>query len=261
MRLKKIEIQKIMKKIIQSISIILIYFGSNFAQGQFDIPVPPKKIYPIQDYAGVLSIKEIEKLNQKLILYSKITSTEILVPIIKDLHGEDPNLLASKWGEKWKIGKSYKDNGIIILLSIHDRKISIQNGYGIEPYMTDFLTMKTIKKIRPILKNNLYYKAIDYGTQEIFKILKNKYQNKQKNEKNKNSFIWNLLTNISIFSIMFFFFYFIFLKKRTYNSLINTLFLTHFLFKNKNYHDDNDDNFDGFGGGGNFGGGGGSSSW
>ncbi|WP_185857485.1 TPM domain-containing protein [Blattabacterium cuenoti] len=248
-----------MKKIIQYILIILIYFCSNLIKGQFYVPEAPKKIYPVQDYAGVLSKKKIERLNQKLISYSKITSTEILVLIIQDLHGEDPNLLASQWGEKWRIGKLHKNNGIIILLSIRDRKISIQNGYGIEPYITDFLTIKILKTIKPLLKNNFYYQAIDHSTQEIFKILKNKYKY-QKKQNHQIFYTWNLLTKISIFLILFFLF---FLKKKTDTSLLNTLFITNFLFRNRNHsHDhDDDDNFDGFGGGGNFGGGGGSSNW
>ncbi|BAR91946.1 TPM domain-containing protein [Blattabacterium cuenoti] len=247
-----------MRKVIRSILIILIFFCSNLLKGQFYIPEAPKKIYPVQDYAGILSKKQIEKLNQKLISYSKITSTEILVPIIQDLQGEDPNLLASKWGEKWKIGKIHKNNGIVILLSIHDKKISIQNGYGIEPYITDFLTMRIIKKIKPILKNHLYYKAIDSGTQEIFQILKNKYKKKQSN---KIFSIWNLFTHISSVFLIFLLFYLFFMKKTTYASLFDTLFITNFLFRNKKYDHDHDENFDGFGGGGNFGGGGGSGNW
>ncbi|WP_341662857.1 TPM domain-containing protein [Blattabacterium cuenoti] len=245
-----------MKKIIRFILIILICFFSNLLKGQFYIPEAPKKIYPVQDYAGVLSKKQIEKLNQKLISYSKITSTEILVPIIQNLKGEDPNLLASQWGEKWKIGKIHKNNGIIILLSIHDRKISIQNGYGMEPYITDFLTMKIIKKIKPILKNHSYYKAIDSGTQEIFQILKTKYKKKQSN---KIFSIRNLFIHISSIFFIFLLFYLFLIKKTTDVSLFNTLLITNFLFKNKKY--DHDENFDGFGGGGNFGGGGGSGNW
>ncbi len=245
-----------MRKIIRSILIILICFFSNLLKGQFYIPEAPKKIYPVQDYAGVLSKKQIEKLNQKLISYSKITSTEILVPIIQDLKGEDPNLLASQWGEKWKIGKIHKNNGIIILLSIHDREISIQNGYGIEPYITDFLTMKIIKKIKPILRNHLYYKAIDSGTQEIFHILKKKYKKKQ----SKKIFsIWNLFTHMSSIFFIFLLFYIFLMKQTTDVPFFNTLLITNFLFKNKKY--DHDENFDGFGGGGNFGGGGGSGNW
>ncbi|AWU43841.1 TPM domain-containing protein [Blattabacterium sp. (Cryptocercus kyebangensis)] len=246
------------KKVFNSLSILL--FFTNLAQGQFNIPEPPKKIYPVNDYAGVLSNIQIEKLNRKLIQYSKTTSTEILISIVQDIYGEDPNFLASKWGEKWNIGKKDKNNGIVILLSINDKKISIQNGYGIEPYLTDFSTQYIIKKIKPLLKNNLYYKAIDIGIKEIFKILKNKYEYKKKHNKNP-FYIWNFFIPISIFFIMFF----LFQKKGIEPSLLNTLFLTYFLFKDrptKNQHDhENEDNFDGFGEGGSFGGGGSSGNW
>ncbi|WP_185862296.1 TPM domain-containing protein [Blattabacterium cuenoti] len=237
-----------MKKVIQFI--ILTFFLPYLAIGQFNIPIAPKKIYPVQDYAGVLSKIQIDKLNKKLIQYSKITSTEILVCIIKDLHGEDSNFLAYKWGEKWKIGSIHKNNGIILLLSINNRKISIQNGYGIEPYMTDFLTIKIINKIKPILKNGLYYQAIDSSIQEIFKILKKKFQKKHIK---KVFSIWNFFIYMSIFFILFIFFY----KKHSY-SLLNTLIFTNFIFRNNN---ENEDNFDGFGEGGNFGGGGASDNW
>ncbi|WP_185866176.1 TPM domain-containing protein [Blattabacterium cuenoti] len=244
-----------MRKIIQLI--ILIFFYTNLAKGQFNIPESPKKIYPIQDYTGVLSKKQIEKLNQKLISYSKITSTEILISIIQDLHGEDPNFLAAQWGEKWKIGKSHKNNGIVILLSINDRKISIQNGYGIEPYITDFLTTKIIEKAKPILKNNLYYLAIDSCIQEVFQTLQNQYHHKK--QKKKVLPMWNFFIYMSVFFVMLFL---LSRKKIIDSSLLNNLLITDFLFRNKNFNNHEDeDSFDGFGGGGNFGGGGGSGNW
>ncbi|WP_185853497.1 TPM domain-containing protein [Blattabacterium cuenoti] len=243
-----------MRKIIQLI--ILIFFYTNLAKGQFNIPESPKKIYPVQDYAGILSKKQIKKLNQKLVSYSKITSTEIFIPIIRDLHGEDPNFLAAQWGEKWKIG-SLKNNGIVILLSINDRKISIQNGYGIEPYVTDFLTTKIIEKAKPILKNHLYYQAIDSCIQEIFRILQNQYYHKK--QKKKVFSMCNFFICMSAFFVMLFL---LSGKKIIDSSLLNTLLITDFLFKNKNVHNhENEDNFDGFGGGGNFGGGGSSGNW
>ncbi len=244
-----------MRKIIQLI--ILISFYINLVKGQFHIPEVPKKIYPIQDYAMVLSKNQINKLNKKLISYYKKTSTEILISIIKDLNGENPNFLAAKWGEKWKIGNFHKNNGIVILLSINDKKISIQNGYGIEPYITDFLTTRIIEQINPMLKNKLYYQAIDSCIQKIFQILHKKYNKKNKK---KNFFtIWPFFISISLLFIIFFILY---KRKMIDYTLLNTLFFTDFLFKNKNFHNhENEDNFDGFGGGGNFGGGGCSDNW
>ncbi|WP_185878603.1 TPM domain-containing protein [Blattabacterium cuenoti] len=248
--------KKILKKIIKFLLILLIF--TNLVQGQqLNIPDKPKKIYPVNDYAGVLSHIQIQKLNEKLIQYSKKTSTEILISIVRDLYGEDPNFLASKWGNKWHIGKKYKNNGIIILLSMNDKKISIQNGYGIEPYLTDFTTRRIIQKIKPLLKKNLYYEAIDISIKEIFKIMKNEYINK---ENKKNHFYkWNLAFSTSVFLIIFFF---IFLCKKGIapsSSSLNILLLTNILFKKK--YSDNEDSFDGFGEGGNFGGGGSCENW
>ncbi|AGD98327.1 hypothetical protein BLBBOR_447 [Blattabacterium sp. (Blatta orientalis) str. Tarazona] len=235
--------KKILKEVIKFLLILLIF--TNLIQGkQLNIPDKPKKIYPVNDYAGVLSHIQIQKLNERLIQYSKKTSTEILISIVRDLYGEDPNFLASKWGNKWRIGKKYKNNGIIILLSINDKKISIQNGYGIEPYLTDFTTRRIIQKIKPFLKKNLYYEAIDISIKDIFKIMKNEYINK---ENKKNHFSkWNLAFSISVFFIIFFFL----CKKVIDPSSLNILFLTNILFKKK--YSDNEDNFDGFGEGGNF---------
>lgn len=231
---------------------VLLYTDS--AKGQFNIPTPPKKIIPIQDYVGILSNIEIEKLNKKLIIYSKETSTEILVTIIQDLHGEDPNFLAIKWGEKWKIGKLHKNNGIIILLSVNDKKISIQNGYGIEPYLTDLSTIKIIKKVKPLLKNNFYYQAIDLSLQNIFQILQGKFKKENKKITSKSYYLGYIFLFLVILLI--------FLKIGD-PSLLNTLFFINFLFPlNKNFNDDeNEDDFDSFGGGGNFGGGGSSGNW
>ncbi|WP_185866742.1 TPM domain-containing protein [Blattabacterium cuenoti] len=245
--------KKILKEISKILLILLIF--TNFVQGQLNIPDNPKKIYPVYDYAGVLSHPQIQKLNERLIQYSKKTSTEILISIVPDLYGEDPNFLASKWGNKWHIGKKYKNNGIIILLSINDKKISIQNGYGIEPYLTDFTTRRLIQKIKPLLKKNLYYEAIDISLKEIFRTMKNEYINK---ENKKNHFSkWNLAFSISVFLIMFFFLY---KKVIDPTSLLNILFLTNItnLIKKSS---DNEDSFDGFGEGGNFGGGGSCENW
>ncbi|WP_238784464.1 TPM domain-containing protein [Blattabacterium cuenoti] len=248
--------------------LVLLIFTSNSVKGQFHhIPPPPKKISPIQDYAGVLSTTDIDSLNKKLISYSKITSTEILVSIVQDLYGEDPSILASKWGEKWHIGKKYKNNGIVLLLSVRDKKISIQNGYGIEPYITDLSTGQIIKKIKPQLQRGDFYQAIDFSTKEVFNILNNKFKNNnkyRKKKKNNNFFLWTFLIPFSIFLVAFL------LHRKNdlefYSLLINPFFLTNFLFRNshqKYEEEENEDFFDddGFGGGGSFGGGGASDNW
>ncbi|WP_223843700.1 TPM domain-containing protein [Blattabacterium cuenoti] len=232
-----------------------IFLAINQGQSQFLIPDKPSKpIYPIQDYANVLSKKEINTLNKKLIQYYRKTSTEILVPIVQDLHGEDPNVISQKWGEKWKIGKYYKNNGIVILLSINDRKISIQNGYGIEPYITDLLTKQIINNIKPYLKKKLYYQAINSCTDEIFSILKNNFIKKNNQKENLNM--------IFLYGILFIMIMYFLCRRHCMNfSIFDTFMMTHFFSSNYKNFSENEDSFDGFGDGGNFGGGGSSEKW
>ncbi|XOD69143.1 MAG: TPM domain-containing protein [Flavobacteriales bacterium AspAUS03] len=175
-------------------------------QAQFSIPAPPKKIYPVNDFAQVLTQEHVYHLNKKLIRYNKSTSTEILVTIVKTLNGEDANLVGANWGEKWKIGQKKQDNGLILLLSIDDRKISIQTGYGIEPYLTDALSRRIIEnQIKPALLQGDYYRAIDQGTTAIFQVLKDTYINKKKTSKKDNG--WeNLLLYLLLILFLFYFF-------------------------------------------------------
>ncbi|WP_185873447.1 TPM domain-containing protein [Blattabacterium cuenoti] len=254
-----------MRIVIRKILFTLLVFFINFISiipiiaGNFHIPNPPDKIYPIQDYAKVLSKKQIQNLNKNIISYSKKTSTEILVSIIKNTNQNDPNFIAQKWGEKWKIGKSKKNNGIVILLSIEEKKISIQNGYGIEPYITDILSNKIIHKIKPFLEKKMYYNSIDFCTKEIYKTLKNNFKKEKEKYYKKNfSFIITMIFIVIIFIIMF-------ILPRTYTRhedlLFNIFIITNFLKSNNNNNINDDDFFEGFGHGGHFGGGGSDESW
>ncbi|WP_238783807.1 TPM domain-containing protein [Blattabacterium cuenoti] len=270
--------------IIKTINFLFFLFicTTNLVQGKFNIPEPTpgiKKIYPVQDYAGILSKTHRNTLNKKLFSYSKITSTEIVVCIIQNLHGEDPNLLACKWGDQWKIGKKHKDNGVMILLSIQDKKMSIQNGYGIEPYITDFSSKRIIQKTKPLLRRNLFYKALDFSTNEIFVLLKKKFFNEKEkkklylnihNEKKYKNHYFSLYFLLFPISVLLMTFFLSISKKNKieiefYSLFMNTI-LTDFLLKNQhlqnhNENEDNFDGFDGFGGGGLFGGGGSSDKW
>ena len=85
---------------------------------QFNIPKEPEKIYPVNDYAQILSLEQRKALNKKLIIYNNSTSTEIILISIQNLNKEDPNLVAANWGGEWKIGQKRQDNGILVLLSV-----------------------------------------------------------------------------------------------------------------------------------------------
>ncbi len=155
---------------------------------QFTIPSKPKLQTSLYDYAHILKESNKKYLEQKLINYSDSTSTQIVVITTPTIKGDDINLVGAEWGEKWGIGQKGKDNGILILIARDDRKMTIQNGYGIESDLTDALSRYVIEnEFTPYFKKGDYFAGIDKGTDAIFKILAGKYNADPKKEQGKGS--------------------------------------------------------------------------
>jgi len=175
-----------MKLVLQKFFVILFLnlFGFIFSQ---NIEPKPKILYPIYDKVNLLNSEEKFKLNDKLIKYSDSTSTEIVVIILPNTGGEDVNFLASQYGEKWGIGKKDINNGIVFLISIDDRSMSIQQGRAVEQYLTASMAGQILDYIvSPSFKKGLWYEGIDKGTSAIIEALQGKFQISKRNTEKPN---------------------------------------------------------------------------
>jgi uncharacterized protein len=134
---------------------------------------PPKPDRLVNDFTNsVLSSEQIETLEAKLLAYEDSTSTQITLVILNDIGGDDINLYTAELGQNWGVGRGEHNNGCVILLSMEDRKVSIQNGYGLEPYLTDAISKRIIEKhIVPEFKKGDYYSGLDKGTDAIISVL------------------------------------------------------------------------------------------
>lgn len=90
----------------------------------------------VSDFAGVL--KNPQAIEDYLVGLEAETSIEIAVVIIDSLP-EDYTIedFAVKLFEKWGIGKKGVDNGVLVLISVNDRKFRIEVGYGAEGVLPD----------------------------------------------------------------------------------------------------------------------------
>ncbi len=173
-------------------TLLFILFFATFciANAQYQIPKKPTSDQSlIFNYATeqVLTKDEEYTLNRKLIDYEAKTSTQIVVIFIDELNGEDPNFLAANWGQKWGIGQSKEDNGLLILMAVKDHKIAIQNGYGLEEYLTDARSKQVIDYvIIPNFKQQQYYKGLDEGIDAIISILEGKFVENGQNQNEIN---------------------------------------------------------------------------
>lgn len=111
----------------------------------------------VNDFAGIYSAGYKTQLENNLSDFEKQTGAEIAVVTIKSLEGENLEDYAVRLFEKWKIGKKGTDNGLLLLISKDDRKIRIEVGYGLEPYINDGRAGEIIRnQMSPEFKKDNY---------------------------------------------------------------------------------------------------------
>jgi uncharacterized protein len=169
-----------MKKLI-ILFLLTLSYSFSFAQ---DFPAKPSTL--VNDYTQTLTASQIQQLEQKLVAYDDSTSNQIAVVIMKSVGDYDINDYTQQLAQKWGIGGKGKNNGILLLIAIGDRKMSIQTGYGLEGALPDIYTKRIIENdIKPFFKANDYYAGIDAGTNSIISLIKGEYKNENPKAKSK----------------------------------------------------------------------------
>ena len=118
----------------------------------------------VNDFAGVLTADQKNNLENSLRTFEQKSSNEIAIALVQSLNGDSIENFTLKTFEEWKIGKKGKDNGVLFLASINDRKMRIEVGYGAEPYLTDGEAGTIIRDvIAPKFRQQDYYGGINAG--------------------------------------------------------------------------------------------------
>jgi uncharacterized protein len=171
-----------MKKIFL-LSLLALLFNFAFAQ---DFPEKPNTL--VNDYSGVLSAEQKQALESKLVAFDDSSSTQIAIAILKSVGDYDINEYAINLGRKWGVGQSGKNNGIMIVVAVGDRKISIQTGYGVEGALPDVYAKRIIDNdIKPEFRAGNYYAGLDAATTSIIKYTKGEYKNDKPRVANRKS--------------------------------------------------------------------------
>lgn len=162
-----LEKNKTMKQIVLFLFLLLSFgFKAQSAKEILDFkPTPGRLVF---DYGGFLSESEAKSLSTSLTKYFDSTSTQIIVLTLKDLDGYDPNQFTVELGSRWGVGEDKEDNGVVLMLSMNDRKSYIATGRGAEGPLPDVLCKRILDEVmKPLLKEGKYYDAIKLGTESI----------------------------------------------------------------------------------------------
>jgi uncharacterized protein len=146
------------------IVVLLILSFSAFAQPK--IPTMTSLVY---DETGSLSKNEVNILAKKLRTFEDSTTAQVGIMIVNSLGGLTAMEFAVEAANKNHLGQEDKHNGVLILLSIGDRKWFIATGYGFESTITDDEAGQIgEEELIPSIKEGKFYAALNHTTDAIF---------------------------------------------------------------------------------------------
>jgi len=141
------------------------------------IPPSPKPHY-IVDEAHVLPGSTLTAIDRQLEDFERTTSNQIVVAVYPHMQSDDSiAAYAVRMFQAWKIGQKSKNNGVLLLVFIDDRKMNITPGYGLEGALPD-ATCKAIieKEIKPHFKTGDYDGGVRAGVNAIISATKGEYK-------------------------------------------------------------------------------------
>ncbi|WP_295119930.1 YgcG family protein [uncultured Chitinophaga sp.] len=149
-----------------------------------DIPKPKNPPQLVNDFAGVLLREDAAKLEQKLERYEDSTSSEIVIVTMRTIGDYEASEVAFKILREWGVGKKDKNNGLVILVAVDDRKVRIETGYGMENVVPDAIAYRIIdQQIKPAFREGHYYQGLDDAVNSIMKAAAGEYHAVPKKKK------------------------------------------------------------------------------
>lgn len=140
--------------------LVVFVLVTSFSASLAVTPEPPAvpSNYVI-DLAQILPPSSEDALNRYLRNLEQKTSVQIMLLTILSLDGQDIEGFSMQMAERWRPGQKGKDNGMLIVIALNDRKYRIEVGYGLEGIIPDSLAGSLARQhLVP------HFKKADYST-------------------------------------------------------------------------------------------------
>ncbi len=126
----------------------------------------------VVDNADIIPPAEEAALEAKLEALETQSQRQLVVATVPDLQGYEISDYGYQLGRTWALGDAERNDGAILLVAPNERKVRIEVGYGLEPYLTDGLSSLIIQQqILPLFKQGDYPGGIGIGADSIIQQL------------------------------------------------------------------------------------------
>lgn len=158
-------------------STLLACQATGFASNIPERPAPPRLV---NDFAGILSPSQINRLEQKLVHYNDTTSNQIVVVLVQDIGMNTAANFAYAIGEQWGVGQSRHNNGAVVLVQPKTARnrghAFIATGYGLEGAIPDALAKRIVDyEMIPLFRQDDYYNGINNALNAMIALAAGEY--------------------------------------------------------------------------------------
>lgn len=149
------------------ITLVLLITGSSSAERPF-----PKPRGLVNDFADVIPRSYEQKIEGIVDELLQKTEIPVVVVTMPDIGGAEYNDYANRLYSAWGIGKKGEDKGVLIFITIKERKLRIEIGYGLEGILPDGRVGEIRDRyMTPFLKKDRFGEGLLNGTLAISQII------------------------------------------------------------------------------------------
>ena len=122
---------------------LLLLLGIAFPAAAQEFPPLSGRVV---DAANILPPAEEQELTRELARFERETRRQLVVVTVPNLQDYPIEDYGYRLGREWGIGREGEDDGAILLIAPNERKVRVEVGYGLEPYLTDGLSHLIIQR-------------------------------------------------------------------------------------------------------------------
>ena len=124
-----------MRRLILLIWMVGLFLNAGI--GEAKIPPPPQGNIYVLDQANVIDPQTKAKIGELGKALEGVNKAQVVVVTVPSLEGQDLESYALEILRTWGVGDKDKNNGVVILLAMEERKFRIEVGYGLEGDLPD----------------------------------------------------------------------------------------------------------------------------
>jgi uncharacterized protein len=147
--------------------IVILLLAAAGAVCAVDLSSVPKPTGYVSDLANVFDASDKQALESFCTKVDQQLGAQFAIVTINTLGDTPIENFSLELFRKWGVGPKGKNEGLMLLLVIQDRKQRIEVGRGLEPYITDADAGTTMRDMRDLLRQSNYGGAAMQGARSL----------------------------------------------------------------------------------------------